>query len=87
MKKYTPIGKPVPLTARSPAAARDEAHAAHRWHVLGTAPKGSVIEGSPPADKRVAWCVRGNRRAIVLRSSHGAGARYSIQEFMVEEAT
>ena len=87
MKKFIPVGNPVSLAASDPDGARAEAHDTHRWHVLGTAPKGSVIAGSPPADKRVAWCVRGKRRAIVLRSSHGAGASYSVQEFTVEETS
>ena len=64
---FSPIGAPARMEADNRTDAREEAHHRFGYHVLdGPAPRFSVLAGSPHASRRVAWCVRGRRKAVVL---------------------
>jgi len=73
-----PIGEPVTLEATTSALAVVEAHDAHRWHVLGKAPAGTVPLDTP--DGRCGWCVRGPRRALIYKH----WGSWLLQEFKLE---
>lgn len=90
MKKYEVVGERMTLKAATADAAKAEAHDVHGWHVVELAKaKAQDVLGGPSEASRVAWCVRGPKRAVILRlpvASPELPPQFAIEPFRLVDA-